>query len=1156
MFNILTLNRSAFCPGVHSTYAFMTSSEPDPAPPSEAAADGLPAEPPDFVEQDFPEIIDNVVPTRGYNMMPMVGLGGSAGSIVALQQFFRAMPADTGMAFVVILHLSPTHDSTLADLLSQTTKMVVLQATDGVPVEPNHVYVIPPGKDLSALDGHLRLNPLEIERGKRVVVDLFLRSLADTHGPHAAAIILSGADGDGALGIKRIKERGGLTITQDPVEAEHPSMPRTAMETGMVDWVLPVAEMPQRLINYMNKEKVLNLPPEEGQQPAEPAQPSHNQAEAALREVLVFLRTRTGRDFSYYKRATILRRIARRMQVNGVDHLTGYLSYLRTHPGESGALLQDLLISVTNFFRDRDAFAAVEQMMPQLFEGKTPNDTVRVWCPACATGEEAYSMAMLLLEHARTLDHPPAVQVFACDLDEEAIAQARAGHFPASMVADVSEERVQKFFVKETGGYRVRRELREMVIFAAHDLLKDAPFSRMDLISCRNLLIYLNREAQKRVFEIFHFSLKPGGLLFLGSSETTDEGTPLFRTIDKKHRIYGPLPAPRSGLQLPTGPHLLARSVEAQERARGGPFLTDRRFPQTPVPPDFPPIPGRVLDRMTLAEFHFKMLERLAPPSVIVNAEHDIIHLSESAGRFLKLGGGEVNANLLRLVDPMVRIELRGAIYRSVEAGLPVDVTDLPMQIDGRLRRLDIRVSSATEIAPGFLLVVFALRDPATTAPGPVGEKNSASNESLVSQLERELEHVKSHLRDTVEQYEASNEEMKASNEELQAMNEELRSATEELETSREEFQSINEELTTLNWEMKSSVEELANTNSDLSNLMGATDIATIFLDRNLAIKRYTPSAVDLFNLRPGDLGRPLQELRQLVEYPELIADAEEVLRTLVPLERQVRDDGHFYQARLQPYRTLEDLIAGVVLTCVDVTEQRIATDLLQRDHEATTHLAAVGELLIQDTGVEHLLDTILDAGISIMNADAGTLQLYDEGSRKLRMVAQRGFPQHATDPFLEVDATSASSCGQALQEGRRVILDFDTGEPDVLERERWYREEGGVLTGQSTPLVSRGGRILGMLSTHWKNHQRPDERELRYFDLLARQAADALARMQADDLLRGQMEEFKRFNAAIVGREERMIELKKEVNALLGRLGEPPRYHPEIAEAGEPPAE
>jgi two-component system CheB/CheR fusion protein len=1115
---------------------------------------GLPAVAPDIIEQDHPELIDDIIPTRGYQMMPMVGLGGSAGGIAALQEFFKAMPADSGMVFVVILHLSPTHDSTLAELLARSTTMTVVQAVDGVKVLPNHVYVIPPGKDLTAIDGHLRLNPLAVDRGKRVVVDLFFRSLADTHGPHAAAIILSGADGDGALGIKRIKERGGLTIAQDMDEAEQPSMPRTAIETGMVDWVMRVADIPRRLIEYMKHEHVLKLPSEEGPQPTKPPKPSHDQAEAALREVLVFLRTRTGRDFSYYKRATILRRIARRMQVNGVDDLPGYLSFLRSHPGESGALLQDLLISVTNFFRDRETFEAVEQLIPQLFAGKTQSDSVRVWVPACATGEEAYSLAMLLTEHARTLDNPPMLQVFACDLDEEAIAKARAGHYPEVMVADVSEERVKKFFVKEHGGYRVKRELREMVLFAAHDLIKDAPFSRMDLISCRNLLIYLNRPAQKRVFDLFHFALKPGGLLFLGTSETIEDGSPLFRVVDKKNRIYAQQPANRFGLPVPAGSNTLLRSMVAQERAASGPVIHGRRFEQASALP-FPPAPGPLqLDRGTLAEVHFKLLERLAPPSVIVNGEHDIVHLSESAGRFLKITGGEPTANLLRLVEPLVRVELRSALFRCGESNLPVTLIDLPIQLDGHPRLLDIRVLPATEIAAGFLLVIFEVREPGLKAAEAGTPEPRDAGEPIVQELERELEQVKGHLRATIEQYEASTEEMKASNEELQAMNEELRSATEELETSREELQSINEELTTVNQEMKAKVEELASVNSDLQNLMGATMIATIFLDRDLAITRYTPTAVELFRLRPGDVGRPLQDLRQIFDYPELIADAEQVLRTLVPVERQVRDGEKFFQTRVQPYRTLEDQIAGVVLTCVDVTERRMATDALAADMAATTRLAQVAEQLIHEGDVASLLHAILDTAIDITHADAGTLQLLDEEAQVLRMVVQRGFPQHVTEHFAEVDAKCGSPCGKALEERRRVIRDFDAGGADPDGSDGWHREEAGVLTGQSTPLVARGGRVLGMLSTHWKRHYRPNDREMRFFDLLARQAADAIERKQSDDLLQEQMKELQRFNATIVGREKRMIALKKEINDLCARLGEPPRYSPpDAAETTNP---
>jgi two-component system CheB/CheR fusion protein len=572
-------------------------------------------------------------------MTPMVALGGSAGSLQALDQFFRSMPTNSGMVFVVIVHLSPTHESTLAELLGRATSMRVVQAKDGQKVEADHVYVIPPGKHLTTVDGALRLTGIKSDRGKRVAVDLFFRSLADTHGPHAAAVVLSGADGDGALGIKRIKERGGLTIAQDPEEAEHGGMPRTSINTGMVDWVLSVAEMPARLMAYRDNELRLKLPPEDGPQPAPAPRVTVDDSEAALRDVLVFLRTRTGCDFSYYKRATIVRRIARRMQVNDVDDMPSYLSYMRTHPGEPAALMQDLLISVTNFFRDRDAFKVLQQHIPKLFKNKTSADSVRIWVPACATGEEAYSIAMLLLEHADKVNDPPTLQLFSCDIDDGAVQMARAGHYPETIAADVSEERLRRFFIKDHNGYRVRRELRELILFATHDLLKDAPFSRMDLVSCRNLLIYLNLEAQARALDIFHFALKPDGLLFLGTSESVDEEDRMFHVVDKKNRIYSRRPGQRATLPLPLGQGALLRIIETQGRAQE-PVIHGKRFVQEAA--GF--LHGtlrRDLDRVSMASLHFSLIERFAPPSLIVNSDHDIVHLSEHAGDFLKLSGGE-----------------------------------------------------------------------------------------------------------------------------------------------------------------------------------------------------------------------------------------------------------------------------------------------------------------------------------------------------------------------------------------------------------------------------------------------------------------------------------------------------------------------------------
>ena len=858
---------------------------------------------------------------RSDGMLPIVGLGASAGGIAALQEFFAAMPVDSGMAFVVIVHLSPTHESTLPEMFQRSTAMPVVAATDGARVEPNSVYVIPPGKFLSSVDGHLRLTDAREPHGKRVAVDSFFRSLAESHGAQSLAVVFSGAGGDGALGLKRIKELGGLTIAQDPDEAEHPDMPRSAIATGVVDWVLRVGEMPAKLVGYVKQRGELRLPGEDGPHPAEAVELSPDENEGALRDVLAFVHTRTGRDFSCYKRATIVRRIARRMQVNGLVDLPGYLVYLRTHAGEARALLQDLLISVTNFFREPASFAALERTIPELFKGKEASDTVRVWVAGCATGEEAYSIAMLLSEHAGTLVGPPQIQVFATDLDEEVIREAREGLYPETIAADVSEERLRHFFIHEEGGFRVRRAVRELVLFAPHDLLKDSPFSRLDLVSCRNLLIYLNREAQSRAFDIFHFALRPGGRLFLGTSEAVDEGSPLFAVLDKKQRLYLQRPGPQRLIAVPTGPGTLARALALQERTRERPTVPGRVSVENvqsmldeAVPFDSGLPPG---------ELHFRLIERFSPPSILVNGAHDIVHLSESAGRFLQFAGGEPTRNLLRTVHPMLRVELRAALYAAAQTTTAATAFRVPVEVGDVPSLVDIRVTPAGELAPDFLLVVFE-QHPADGTAAVVALRNADADQAALH-LERELVATKAHLRDTIEQSEASTEELKASNEELQAMNEELRSATEELETSREELQSINEELTTVNDELKSNVDQLARSNSDLQNLMAATDIATVFLDRELRIQRFTPAARALFSFIPTDVGRPLSDLSRRIEYPDIVADAERSLAHLQPAQREVSAGERCYLARTLPYRTADDHIAGVVLTFLDITTQKRA---------------------------------------------------------------------------------------------------------------------------------------------------------------------------------------------------------------------------------------
>ena len=574
---------------------------------------------------------------------------------------------------------------------------------------------------------------------------------------------------------------------------------------------------------------------------------------------------------------------------------------------------------MTNFFRDPGAFQALERMMPRFFANKGGQDHVRVWVPGCATGEEAYTIAMLLSEHASRMDSPPRLQVFATDLDEQAIRTAREGLYPEAIAADVSEERLRQFFVRDHGMYRVRPNLREMVLFAVHDMLRDPPFSRVDLVSCRNLLIYLHRNAQGKAFELFHFALVANGLLFLGSSESIDENTPLFQATDKPHRLYA-----RQTLLRRGHPIYPSRPLLPFERRDHLKALVPVVTAETTL--SDPRIAGKTREA-TMAELHFKFLDPFAPASLIVDQSHEIVHLSNKAGRYLQIGAGEPTMNLLRMVNPSLRLDLRGALFHASQMNKAVECNAVPFLIDGQPGLVDISVVPGSERDSEYTLVIFReQKQQPPSEPLPVLPRTEAMVE-----LEKENEHLKTQLRDMIYQYETGAEELKASNEELQAMNEELRSATEELETSREELQSVNEELSTVNQELKSKVDEVSRGNSDLQNLMFSTNIPTVFFDRELRIKRYTPASVALFNLIPTDFGRPLSDLTPKLEYPEVNDDAREVLQQLAPIEREVRStDGSYYLARLLPYRTAEDQIAGVVLTFLDITRRKQAEESLR----------------------------------------------------------------------------------------------------------------------------------------------------------------------------------------------------------------------------------
>jgi two-component system CheB/CheR fusion protein len=853
------------------------------------------------------DITGEAAPAASEESLVIVGLGGSAGSIPAFREFFRHVPADSDMAYVVVIHLSPEHDSRLADVLQGSTPLHVMQVQEPVKVEANCVYVIPPNKSLAMIDGTLVVSEVTGFAERRAPIDIFFRTLADTHDSRAVCVVMSGSGADGSMGLRRIKENNGLAIVQEPAEAQFADMPRSSIATGLVDFVLPVAEMPGRMMAYRDQLRASPLAHGDG---------PDDDDEQALLDIFTYLRVRTGHDFTNYKRPTVLRRIERRLAVREIASLPEYARFVRARPEEAEALLRELLISVTNFFRDAAVWERVAAtVIPKLFAGKSSDDHVRVWVAGCATGEEAYTVAMLLSDAAMALPSPPEIQIFATDLDEQAIAKARNGFYTTAETADVSPERLRRHFVADHDGFRVRRELRELILFAHHNVIKDPPFSHVDFVTCRNLLIYLNRTAQERVMSVLHFALDPGGFLLLGTAETVDGVMQLFSTVDKEHHIYESRAVPRvisvpSPAQLTVATDLRAVSpaadVRSGTRARFGPL-----------------------------DLHQRLLEDYAPPSLIVDDQYNIVHLSDHAIRYVQFASGEPSINLLQVALPELRIALRTALFQAAQKQTTVVVHAADHQREDASGGLNLIVRPtvrANDPAHGYFLVLF---DEAADE-GEVPPRTAASPaDPAAPQLEEEVVRLRSQMRATVEQYEVQAEEAKAANEELQAINEELRSTAEELETSQEELQSLNEELQTVNQELKIKIDEVSHANNDMHNLMNSTEIGTIFVDRSLRVRLFTPRIRDIFNLIAGDVGRPLLDITSKLMIDDLAGDVQLVLDRLQTIEREVQThDGRWHLMRLLPYRTANDHIEGAVLTFVDVTERKRADDTLRATEE------------------------------------------------------------------------------------------------------------------------------------------------------------------------------------------------------------------------------
>ncbi len=839
---------------------------------------------------------------------PIMGIGASAGGLEALELLLGSVPENSGIAFIIVQHLDPTREGAMVELLQRVTSMPVSQAQEQTEVQPNCVYIIPPNKDMSLFHGVLHLfEPVE-PRGLRLPIDFLFYSMAEDRGDRAIVAILSGMASDGTLGLRAVKEKGGIVLVQEPETAKFDGMPQSAINTGLVDAVAPAEELIFRAIEYLKRKPLIE----------ETEQRFGDKDSNYFEKIAILLRSKTGHDFSLYKKSTVYRRIERRLEIHQINDFPTYIRFLQNNPQELQVLFKELLIGVTSFFRDPEAWEQLkEQAILQLFAMRDPDQALRAWVPACSTGEEAYSLAIVFkeaLEYANPAGNF-TLQIFATDIDRDAVERARQGFFPDSINAEVSTERLHRFFIKEEGGYRIRKEIREMVLFAPQNIIMDPPFTRIDIISCRNLLIYLTEELQKKILALFHYSLNHDGFLFLGSAESIGTLTDFFKLLKGRFRLYKRLESTHQkerlhfsspGFRFPIGESGADKAIHKDGK--------------------------HDLNLETLA--NQLILRRYSPAAVMVNEMGDILYTSGRIGRYLEPAAGKANWNIFAMAHESLSYKLGRSFQKAVTNKSTVTLKNVKIGTAEEKQLVDITIDplKEPESLRNLVVIVFA-EVRAFLNNNKVGRiSRSSAQGERVAELELELQQSLQELQSVRHEMQSSQEELLAAYEELQSTNEELQSTNEEMTTSKEELQSLNEELQTVNYELQKKVNELSEANNDIKNLLESTDIATLFLDNDLCVRRFTARAVKIFKLIPGDVGRPITDIVSILVYPELASDVEDVLRTLVFVEKEVTtSDGRWSMVRIMPYRTIENKIDGLVLTFTDITASKVLEAALRQ---------------------------------------------------------------------------------------------------------------------------------------------------------------------------------------------------------------------------------